>query len=847
MNRRVVVLLVLMLTLGLSRTGPAAAVVPVPGSPMGLPVPSVVAPKGPAFVPGQLLVEFRAGETLQEVHATVRAAGASVQRDFPATRVQSGDRLVLVKSATMTTSDLAASFAGDPTVVRTSPNYVRRVDVVPPDDPGLIEQWGLFKVRVPQAWETTTGAPEIVVADIDTGVDFLHPDLAANMWRNPGEIPGNGLDDDGNGYVDDVYGIDTVNHDVVPGDDYGHGTHTSGIVAAVGNNATGVAGVVGQAHIMALKFINLVGWGTDADAITCIDYVIGEKTKYGVNVVAINASWGSTDYNPFLRDAISRAGDAGIVFCAAAGNSRESNDVRPHYPASFSCSNIISVAASDSADRLAVFSNWGARSVDLAAPGVSILSTLPTLPMIGWFGTESMYGAWDGTSMAAPFVAGTVALLAAAHPDDSVGQRIERVVSTVHRVKALNGMCTSGGRLDVAAALGAGATSDDTTSPQTAVVGRDDLWHASPVHLQFYAIDDRAGSGVAYTEWRLGGEPWRKGATAVVPAPPDTARAFVVDFRSTDKAGNTEPVETCGVNIDTSEPAHSEIPGVPLPASPVFSDFLNGLAPRDVYRVALDEGESLRATVAGLPGAHFGVELYPPGTHRVAWVPPVAFSQDSEGGADLAYCAERGGTYYLDVRSFGDAGSYRMDWKISAAGVDVTPPSVTVDDWGFEWLNRPVPLTLRADDGPLGSGVSVVESSMDDGLAWAQGTHPTVPAPSDHSGDGLHLVLSRARDLAGNVGPTWVSLVAIDTTGPFTEAWGPFRPVRRGETADIRFRLTDLTALVSAQLIVESVSSGRTVAIVDLGRRRHSRPWCPGSSRRTGACAAPWRGAPTGC
>ena len=217
-----------------------------------------------------------------------------------------------------------------------------------------------------------------MIADIDTGVAYDHVDLAANMWHNPGEIPGNGIDDDGNGYIDDVYGIDSVNGDSDPYDDHGHGTHTSGTAAAVGNNGIGITGVAWQARIMALKFLDAGRSGTDADAITCIDYVVDEKLNHGVNVVAINASWGGGGYDALLRDAINAAGAANIVFCAAAGNGYGvDNDVTPHYPSSYDCANIISVAATDDNDALADFSNYGLTSVDLAAPGVDTLSTTP--------------------------------------------------------------------------------------------------------------------------------------------------------------------------------------------------------------------------------------------------------------------------------------------------------------------------------------------------------------------------------------------------------------------------------------------------------------------------------------
>ena len=830
MHKRLVVLLAVSMLCGLAAAGRASAVAAAAtGSATGAPV--ATAP-GTDYVPGELLVEFRAQEGTSALRAAVRTHDADVVRALPASGADPGCRLVLVRSATLTTGALAASLARDPAVVRTCPDYLRRTDAAVPDDPGLVDQWGLLQVGAPQAWQTTTGTSDVVVADIDTGVDVLHPDLASDLWRNPGEIPGNGIDDDHNGYVDDVYGIDAVNHTSTPTDDVGHGTHTAGIMAAVADNATGVAGVAPGVRVMALKFINAYGWGTDAEAIACIDYAVNEKLDHGVNVVAINASWGWFNRDVFLRDAISRAGDAGIVFCASAGNDAMSNDRLPHYPASYSCPNIIAVAATGPGDRLARFSDWGARTVDLGAPGESILSTLPTATL-GYDEDGPMYGSWDGTSMAAPFVTGAVALLASAHPGDSMTQRIARILSTVKRVPALRGRCVTGGRLDIAAALGSGPTTGDLTAPQTTVLGCDDRWHRRPVELRFVAVDEQGGSGVAVTVWRIHGGPWRAGTSVVVPAPPATKAAYVVDYRSRDKAGNLEAMKSCTVLIDTTQPIHAGVPGVPLPASPFFVDLPQGSVDHDVYQVALDAGQSLRVVAGGLPARAFALALYPPQTQALGWTPSVASSIEGDGGAVLDYCAPQSGTYYLDVRVAGRPSACRLDWAIVAAGVDVTPPTVSAagvesDDEFGAWYDRPVPLSFLADDGATGSGVASVEWSNDGGLTWTAGTHLTVDAPADHSNDGVHVTLYRATDEAGNVSQPSSCAVAIDTAGPVTAAWGPLRPVRRGQTARIAFKVRDLSTYVWAQLVVRSVTTGRTVRTMSLGWSWAGEPW-PGS------------------
>jgi subtilisin family serine protease len=279
-----------------------------------------------------------------------------------------------------------------PGVVRVSPNNVNTICSTPND--ALRDLWGLNNpgtwgsvvdadIDAPEAWDLTTGSGDVVVAVIDSGAAYTHRDLAANMWVNPGEVVGDGIDNDNNGYIDDIHGIDTCSDDSDPWDENGHGTHVAGVAAAVGNNGLDVTGVAWQAKIMALRFLGADGSGEDVDAIECIYYAIDMKQKHGVNVVAINASWGSYGgYDDALFDAIKAAGEAEIVFCTAAGNDSTNTDVVPFYPAEYPCPCIVSVGASDAWDTRAFFdnaggSNYGATSVDLFAPGKSILSTVP--------------------------------------------------------------------------------------------------------------------------------------------------------------------------------------------------------------------------------------------------------------------------------------------------------------------------------------------------------------------------------------------------------------------------------------------------------------------------------------
>ena len=420
---------------------------------------------------GRVIVKYRLSESVGAAQVAAADMGARLVKRIRTFGLDTTGRYVVVSSSTLTTAELMKKYRQDPAVAYVEPDYIIKADdAVTPDDPLFTSQWDMSKIEAPMAWATSTGQSSVVVADIDTGVDYSHPDLAANMWHNPGEIAGNGLDDDGNGYVDDIYGIDAVsgNSDSSdPADDNGHGSHTAGTMAAVGDNGVGVAGVCWTAQIMALKCLNNLGDGYTSDAVTCLDYMTWEKVHGGVNVVAANCSWGDNNYSQTLHDAIAAAGDAGIVVVCAAGNDSLCNDTVPFYPASYDCSNVVSVAATDSTDALASFSNYGASSVDLAAPGVGILSTVPD------FVDPSGYTSMDGTSMAAPHVAGALALMAAADPGESMATRIDMLESSVDPVPGLVDVVASGGRLDVAEAVYRGAPDVTGFSPASGPVNTD--------------------------------------------------------------------------------------------------------------------------------------------------------------------------------------------------------------------------------------------------------------------------------------------------------------------------------------------------------------------------------------
>lgn len=291
------------------------------------------------------------------------------------------------------------------------------------------------------AWDLTTGSSSVVVAVIDSGIDYNHPDLAANIWTNPGESAGDSIDNDGNGFVDDVHGWDFANNDADPLDVDKHGTHVAGTIGAVGNNGVGVVGVNWNVSLMALKFIN-GDTGRRSDAVACINYATMMRER-GVNVRVDSNSWGGQGFTPSLGDAISAAGNRGILFVASAGNDSENNDVGLFYPASSTADNVISVAASDRSDGLASFSNYGITTVDLAAPGVGILSTTP----------NNTYASCNGTSMAAPHVAGVAALAWSLSPNATYQQVRDALLDGANPLPALTGKVASGGRLNARGTL----------------------------------------------------------------------------------------------------------------------------------------------------------------------------------------------------------------------------------------------------------------------------------------------------------------------------------------------------------------------------------------------------------
>ena len=343
----------------------------------------------------------------------------------------------------------------DPMQTRSTKDLVLResdLDADLPNDPMFNDQWALSNngqtggkakadISALLAWQKNKGSEKIVVAVLDTGVDYAHSDLSSNIWFRPDNVPQ--YKDENLGTFNDLRGFNGTDNQTDPMDDNGHGTHCAGIIGAEGDNNEGIAGINWKVQIMPLKFLGKGGSGTTKDAIEAINYAIDRK-RNGVNLRIISASWGSTQYSKALEDTIRAAGEEGILFVAAAGNDGTSNDSRPHYPSNYDLPNVISVAATDSNDALTSFSNFGVKTVHIAAPGREILST--------WLNDQ--YREASGTSMATPYVSGVAALVLASEPNLSVEKLRERLLKSVDKCDALKDKVESGGRLNAAKALG---------------------------------------------------------------------------------------------------------------------------------------------------------------------------------------------------------------------------------------------------------------------------------------------------------------------------------------------------------------------------------------------------------
>ncbi|MGZ3780351.1 MAG: S8 family serine peptidase [Pseudobdellovibrionaceae bacterium] len=397
----------------------------------------------PESVPGEFIVKLKDSVSLTDnINTLSSQLGSYIKSTIPRQNI-----VVIKRPMFEIQAQVIKTLAQNPLVDIVEPNFVYKINKIP-NDPMFDQLWGMNNVGqadsqnrsglagvdigAVQAWDITTGSKDVVVAVIDTGIDYTHPDLVGNLWTNKAELDGQaGVDDDNNGIVDDIYGANFVNANKPTGnpmDDHGHGSHCSGTIGASGDDGKGIVGVAWNVRIMGVKFLAANGSGSLDGALKGIDYAISKGAKIMSN------SWGGGGYSETLKQAIERANASGALFVAAAGNESNNNDATPSYPASYEVPNVLSVAAIDNKGQLASFSNYGKAKVHVAAPGVNIVSSI----------LKGSYDSWSGTSMATPHVSGLAVLLASNEPTLSNIEMKQRIIATSKPLASLRGK-TKGG------------------------------------------------------------------------------------------------------------------------------------------------------------------------------------------------------------------------------------------------------------------------------------------------------------------------------------------------------------------------------------------------------------------
>jgi subtilisin family serine protease len=514
----------------------------------------------PRIVPGEIIIKFRAGVSEDAKQESLRRAGLRVVRQSETLG------FLRCKTNAVTVQDVTGTVRAckiDPNVEYVEPNYyLYAIETLPegeplsvkqgtpriPNDPRFSEQWNMNNgndadIDGPEAWGTQTGSDGVLVAIIDTGIDYDHDDLKDQIWKNPGESGGgkesNGIDDDNNGYKDDYRGWNFASGSNNPYDDNQHGTHCAGIVGAVGNNSKGIAGVNWRVKLMALKFLGQDGSGTSDDAAEAIIYA----AKMGAKV--LSNSWGGGENSRTLQDAIQFASDRGALFIAAAGNESSNTDNIANYPSNYDVPNVVSVASSDRNDALSSFSNYGRYTVDLAAPGSSILSAQPV----------NRYQLLSGTSMATPHVAGVAALIWAQYPSLNMKQVLVRLLGSTDRKNAFVGRMTTGGRLNAANAFSTSPVialttdlpyTDNTTGPYNVNTSVVDDGAVTNVKL-VYSVNSATSDSVNMTS--AGNDSYAAG----IPGKPlNTTISYLIV--ATDNAGNRTAGPTYTFKVTTEQP-----------------------------------------------------------------------------------------------------------------------------------------------------------------------------------------------------------------------------------------------------------------------------------------------------
>ena len=652
-----------------------------------------------------------------------------------------------------------------------------------PDDARYLDGtlWGLRNIGVlggvvgsdinaRQAWDITIGSTNVIVAVNDTGIRYTHQDLASQMWRNPGEIPGNGIDDDGNGYIDDVFGTDILNGTGDPMDFDDHGTHVAGTIGAAANNGFPHVGVAWRVRLMAVRWLSSLGGSTD-DSITALEYAVANGARI------VNASYGGFQFSNAAYDSILAAMGSGVLFVAAAGNEANDNDGDfSSYPASYDLENIIAVAALDRAERLVDFSNYGLTTVDLGAPGLEIFSTFST--------ANNAYSIISGTSMATPHVVGVAALIAAQYPTASLVEMRERLLRTVVPVASLQGRSVTGGRVDAFKALSATPDGElevivTPRSGSTLLSGTQE-----PIYVQVSdlfsltgatvtGVIDALGTNLTFLD-AGGGAPDAVADDAIytaildvptgvtsltleitVEAPEKITKTVTVEYLvqappPNDDFANAIKIPAAGSRLMSNNQVATIEPGEPLHANvtTVSATLWWTWSPSSANRAVVDtSGSSFDTVVAVYTG------------NDIEDLNEIAAADDvgSRRQAYVTFDAVAGETYRIVVGGADNAGRGSLQLRVQPNGLpDETGPSVVfTTPTGLIWTEPDLIVKGTASDpGPDASGVSQVLVRVNDELTGrsAQGTTNWM-API-RLREGGNTIQAAAIDGAGNQGST---------------------------------------------------------------------------------------------
>ncbi|MFZ8984670.1 MAG: S8 family serine peptidase, partial [Steroidobacteraceae bacterium] len=579
----------MILSVGFVATWTAQVPLALAAAPVALPVQAAQQAKNnePRFLEGVVLVGFKPG-TARSERANARAAAGAVRAEAISPLATDAEKLILAPGRGVKAA--IEALKRNPNVRYAEPDYILTKAAVSNDTYYTNNSlWGMYGdatspanqygSQAGEAWALGyTGSNEIYIGVIDEGIQVTHPDLQANIWVNPFETAGDGVDNDGNGKADDVHGWDFVNNDASVYDAGGdaHGTHVSGTIGGVGGNGTGVAGVNWNVTMISGKFLGTSG-GSTSGAIAAVDYMNDLKSRHGLNIVATSNSWGGGGFSQALLDAINRGGDRDILFIAAAGNNNTDNDAGSYYPSNYQCTNggsrgwdcVISVASITSSGAKSSFSQYGATTVDLGAPGSSIQSTLP----------GNSYGSYSGTSMATPHVSGAAALCASLDPNQSGADLREKIMASTAPTASLNGITVTGGRLDVGslAPLCVAATDPVTGAPASLTAEAIDessiflQWSAgTTANASFFDIE-RAPAGCAAGDFtrvaRVSASATSHLATGLAS---ETEYCFQV------RAGNYLPSQTAATNTASATTLAPPPPPPPYYCSATASDWIQG-------------------------------------------------------------------------------------------------------------------------------------------------------------------------------------------------------------------------------------------------------------------------------